>query len=173
LIEHGLGDWGREIAHGTAQANIETAATTSICMEQFALNLGLTEATKWKAEAPKMYDVYSKHLLVTGDSKYPYSHYTSLDNFPEQDRDAVCEALALQFGLVPPQHKEDAMKAFIDDVSDGKLRSGEIGLRFLFNTLHDANRRDLVLQMARQEEHPSYMQFLRQGETTLLEFRQN
>jgi hypothetical protein len=33
----------------------------------------------------------------------------------------------------------------------------EIGLRFLFNTLADAKRPDLVLQMVRQEEHPSYM----------------
>lgn len=176
LIEHGLGDWGRGIAHGNAQANIETAVYYEClnCMERFALNLGLTEeATKWKAEASRIYNVYNKHLLVTGNSEYPYAHYTSLDNYPKQDRDAVCQALALQFGLVPPQHKEAVMNAFINDVADGKLRSGEIGLRYLFNTLHDANRPDLVLQMARQEEHPSYMRFLRRGETTLLEFWQD
>ena len=65
------------------------------------------------------------------------------------------------------------MTAFVDDVSDGKIRAGEIGLRFLFNTLADAKRPDLVLQMIRQEEHPSYMRFLRRGETTLLEFWQD
>ena len=65
------------------------------------------------------------------------------------------------------------MKASLDDVADGKLRSGEIGLRYLFNTLHNENRPDLVLQMAPQEEHPSYMRFLRRGETTLLEFWQD
>jgi hypothetical protein len=75
--------------------------------------------------------------------------------------------------MVPPEYKEDVMAAFLDDVSDDKLRSGEIGLRYLFNTLHDANRPDLVLQMARQDEHPSYMRFPRQGETTLLEFWQD
>lgn len=163
MIEHGLGDWGRGIAHENAQANIETAIYYEClnCMEGFALNLGLTEeATRWKAEVSRIYDVYYKHLLVTGDSKYPYAYYTSLDNYPQKDRDAVCQALALQFSLVPSQHKEDVMRAFIDDVSDGKLRSGEIGLRYLFNTLNDANWPDLVLQMARQEEHPSYMRFL-------------
>ncbi|KAL5330550.1 hypothetical protein ACEPPN_000068 [Leptodophora sp. 'Broadleaf-Isolate-01'] len=176
LIEHGLGDWGRGIAHGNAQANIETAVYHEClkCMERFALNLGLAdEAAKWKSEASRIYDVYNKHLLVTDDPERPYAYYTSLDSYPTRDRDAVCQALALQFGMVPLEHKEDVMKAFLDDVADGKLRSGEIGLRYLFNTLHDANRPDLVLQMARQEEHPSYMRFLRRGETTLLEFWQD
>ena len=176
LIEHGLGDWGRGIAHGNAQANIETAVYHEClcCMERFANNLGLTEeAFKWKSEASRIYDVYNKHLLVTDDPERPYAYYTSLDEYPRRDRDAVCQALALQFNMVPPRHKDDVMKAFLDDVADGKLRSGEIGLRYLFNTLHDTDRPDLVLQMARQEEHPSYMRFLRRGETTLLEFWQD
>lgn len=176
LIEHGLGDWGRGIAHGNAQANIETAVYHEClkCMERFATTLNLPEeAARWKFEASRISDVYNKHLLVTNDPTHPYAYYTSLDNFPTRDRDAVCQALALQFNMVPPKHIPDVIKAFLDDVSDGKLRSGEIGLRYLFNTLHDANRPDLVLQMARQKEHPSYMRFLRQGETTLLEFWQD
>lgn len=176
LIEHGLGDWGRGIAHGNAQANIETAIYYEClnCMERFALNLGfIEEAVQWKSEASRIYKVYNQHLLITDDSQHPYAHYTSLDEYPKRDRDAVCQALALQFGLVPPQYKEDVIRAFIDDVADGKIRAGEIGLRYLFNTLDDVNRPDLVLQMARQEEHPSYMRFLRQGETTLLEFWQD
>jgi len=176
LIEHGLGDWGRGIAHGNAQANIETAIYYEClcCMERFAQNLKLTdEATRWAAEASRIYDIYNKHLLVTDDTTRPYAYYTSLDNYPAKDRDAVCQALALQFHMVPAQHVSDVKRAFLDDVADGKLRSGEIGLRYLFNTLHDVNRPDLVLQMARQEEHPSYMRFLRRGETTLLEFWQD
>ncbi|KAJ5041421.1 hypothetical protein NUH16_003385 [Penicillium rubens] len=58
------------------------------------------------------------------------------------------------------------MAAFLDDVADGKIRAGEIGLRFLFNTLADAKRPDLVLQMVcvinmprrgvlRQQDYPA------------------
>lgn len=178
LIEHGLGDWGRGIAHGNAQANIETAVYHEClkCMERFALTLNLpAEAAHWKAEATRIYDVYNKCLLVIDDPEHLFAYYTSRDNFPARDSrpDAVCQALALQFDMVPAAHKADVMDAFLADVADGKLRSGEIGLRYLFNTLHDANRPDLVLQMARQEEHPSYMRFLRRGETTLLEFWQD
>ncbi|KAJ5087129.1 alpha-L-rhamnosidase [Penicillium angulare] len=176
LIEHGLGDWGRDIAFGNHQANIETAIYYQClqCVEMMARELGeIEEAEKFKQWAARIYKVYNSHLLVTDDKSRPYAYYTSLDNFPGRDRTAIAQAMALQLGLVPPEYSQDIMAAFIDDVSDGRIRAGEIGLRFLFNTLADAKRPDLVLQMARQEEHPSYMRFLRRGETTLLEFWQD
>ncbi|MBZ6372278.1 MAG: glycoside hydrolase family 78 protein [Microbacterium hominis] len=176
LIEHGLGDWGRGIAFGNNQANIETAVYYRClqCVEMMAHELGkLQEAEKFKQWSARIYDVYNQHLLVTDDQSRPYAYYTSLDNYPERDCDAIAQAMALQFGLVPTKFHSDVMAAFLDDVADGKIRAGEIGLRFLFNTLADAKRPDLVLQMVRQEEHPSYMRFLRRGETTLLEFWQD
>ncbi|OQE85234.1 hypothetical protein PENNAL_c0024G07855 [Penicillium nalgiovense] len=176
LIEHGLGDWGRNIAFGNNQANIETAVYYRClqCVEMMARELGkLEEAEKFKQWSARIYGAYNHHLLVTDDQSRPYAYYTSLDNYPERDCDAIAQAMALQFGLVPTEFHSDVMAAFLDDVADGKIRAGEIGLRFLFNTLADAKRPDLVLQMVRQEEHPSYMRFLRRGETTLLEFWQD
>ncbi|PYI33542.1 alpha-L-rhamnosidase [Aspergillus indologenus CBS 114.80] len=176
LIEHGLGDWGRGIAHGNNQANIETAIYYRCLqnVEMMARELGETQkADEFQQWAARIYAAYNRHLLVIDDPACPYAYYTSLDNYPERDRDAIAQAMALQFGMVPQEHRADVMAAFMDDVADGRMRSGEIGLRFLFNTLADAKRPDLVLQMARQEEHPSYMRFLRRGETTLLEFWQD
>ncbi|KAJ5453994.1 alpha-L-rhamnosidase [Penicillium daleae] len=176
LIEHGLGDWGRDIAFGNHQVNIETAIYYRClqCVEMMARELGkVNEAEKFNQWASRIYKVYNQHLLVTDDPSRPYVYYTSLDNYPERDRTAIGQAMALQFGLVPAEHQKDVMAAFVDDCSDGRIRAGEIGLRFLFKTLADAKRPDLVLQMARQEEHPSYMRFLRRGETTLLEFFQD
>lgn len=176
LIEHGLGDWGRDIAWGNLQSNIETAVYYKClqCTEMMARELGLSdEANRYKEWAARVYKVYNKHLLVTGDSAYDYAYYTSRDDFPQRDRQAVAQALALQFGMVPEAHISDVRKAFLDDVSDCKIRSGEIGLRYLFNTLNDLQRPDILLAMARQEEHPSYMRFIRKGETTFLEFWQD
>jgi hypothetical protein len=177
LIEHGLGDWGRGIAHGNAQANIETAVYHEclVCMARFAEHLGLKdEAERWRGEARRVWEVYNKELLVTDDgSRGLRAFYTSRDEYPKKDCDAVCQAVALQFGMVPEEYVDAVQQAFLSDVSDGKIRAGEIGLRYLFNTLGDLKRTDLVLQMARQEEHPSYMRFLRRGETTLLEFWQD
>ncbi|KAJ5713703.1 alpha-L-rhamnosidase [Penicillium malachiteum] len=176
LIEHGLGDWGRDIAFGNHQANIETAIYYRClqCVEMMARELGkVEEAQRFNQWAARIYNVYNQHLLVADDPSRPYAYYTSLDNFPERDRTTIAQAMALQYGLVPDEHKKDVMAAFVDDASDGKIRAGEIGLRYLWNTLADARRPDLVLQMARQEEHPSYMRFIRRGETTILEFWQD
>ncbi|KAF3316796.1 hypothetical protein TWF173_001460 [Orbilia oligospora] len=176
LIEHGLGDWGRDIAFGNHQANIETAIYYQCLrnLETFARVQSLdSDAQYFKEWAERIYTVYNQHLLVIDDPERPYAYYTSLDQYPTRDRTAVSQAIALQFNLVPQKYRADIMKAFLDDTSDGRIRSGEIGLRYLFNTLADANRPDIVLQMCRQEEHPSYMRFLRRGETTLLEFWQD
>ncbi|KAK4494248.1 hypothetical protein PRZ48_014546 [Zasmidium cellare] len=176
LIMHGLGDWGRDIAFGNLQANIETAVYHKCvkCLEMMAVELGkVDDAERFKEWALKIHDVYNEHLLVTDDPEHPQSYYTSLDDYPRKDRHAVAQAIALQFGMVPPDHVADVQKSFLSEVSDGVMRSGEIGLRYLFMTLNDLRRPDLVLKMARQEEHPSYMRFLRRGETTLLEFWQD
>lgn len=176
LIEHGLGDWGRDIAFGNHQANIETAIYYKClqCVEMMARVLGkLDDAIKYKEWSSRIYEAYNRHLLIKDDSTHPQAYYTSLDDFPRRDHTAIAQAMALQFDLCPPEHKKDVMATFIDETSDGRIRAGEIGLRFLFNTLADAKRPDLVLKMARQEEHPSYMRFLRRGETTLLEFWQD
>lgn len=176
LVEHGLGDWGRDIAWGNLQANIETAVYYKClqCMADMARKLDFAgEGAHWQEEADRIYMIYNQHLLVPDSSDYPYAFYTSRDNPGKHDRQAVAQAVALQFGLVPAKHISDVHHAFLNDVADGRIRSGEIGLRFLFNTLNDLQRPDVVLKMARQEEHPSYMRFLRRGETTLLEFWQD
>ncbi|KAK9319652.1 hypothetical protein V1517DRAFT_357184 [Lipomyces orientalis] len=137
LIEHGLGDWGRDIVFGKSQAYIEIAAYHEYlkCVEIMPSELSLLdEAERFKQWA---------------------AHY------PQRDRTAVDQAIALQFGLVPAKYRDDVMKAFLDDVADGRMRSGEIGLRYIFSTLDgggrpDLVRPDLVLKMARQEEHHSY-----------------
>ncbi|GJC83603.1 hypothetical protein ColLi_06441 [Colletotrichum liriopes] len=176
LIEHGLGDWGRDIAFGNHQANIETAIYYKCLrnVELMARELKLAEDEKrWRGWADRIYETYNRHLLITEKTQHPYVFYTSLDNPGIHDRTMVAQAMALQFGLVPAEHIADVQRAFLDDVADCKIRAGEIGLKWLWNTLADVDRPDIVMAMARQEEHPSYMRFLRRGETTLNEFWQD
>ncbi|GAB7364944.1 hypothetical protein MBLNU230_g5729t1 [Neophaeotheca triangularis] len=178
LIEHGLGDWGRDIAFGNHQTNIESAVYHK-CLkncEMMAEELGYeNEAQDFRATAEKVFDLYNKILLKPRDESagHPTAFYTSLDEPEKLDKTAINQAVALQFGMVPESHIEDIQQTFLADVADCRIRAGEIGLPYLFATLADLRRPDIVLAMARQEEHPSYMRFLRRGETTLLEFWQD
>jgi hypothetical protein len=176
LIEHGLGDWGYSIAFGNHQANIETAIYYKCLrnVELMSRTLGYTvDEAKYRTWAERIYTTYNAHLLVTTKTTHPYAFYTSLDNPPSQDLTTVAQAIALQFSLVPPQYTADIRRAFLESCADNRIRAGEIGLKYLWNTLADLDRPDIVLAMARQEEHPSYMRFLRRGETTLAEFWQD
>ncbi|KAM0324869.1 hypothetical protein ACHAQA_007835 [Verticillium albo-atrum] len=176
LIEHGLGDWGIDIAFGNHQANIETAIYYKCLrnIELMAKDLGYAaQEQRFKAWADRIYNVYNEHLLVNSKTDRPYAYYTSLDEPGTRDCTMVAQAFALQFQLVPAEHVVDVQKAFVEACAGGRIRAGEIGLKFLWNTLADVDRPDIVLTMARQEEHPSYMRFLRRGETTLNEFWQD
>lgn len=178
LIEHGLGDWGRDIAFGNNQANIETAIYYRCLrnIERMASELGFpNEEQRFGEWADRIYGVYNSQLLVTDKNLHPYAFYTSRDNPDQQDRNMVAQAFALQSNLVPTEHIADVQRAFLDccAASHNRIESGEIGLKYLFNTLADLDRPDIVLEMARQDEHPSYMRFLRRGETTLNEFWQD
>ena len=175
LIEHGLGDWGRDIAFGNNQANIETAIYYRCLrnIERMAKELGKSDDEHhFRTWADRIAKVYNDKLLVTDRSVYPYAFYTSRDNLNKKDRNMVAQAVALQFDLVPNQYIADVQQAFLDTCADAnnKIQAGEIGLKYLWNTLADLDRPDIVLEMARQEEHPSYMRFIREGETTLNEF---
>ncbi|KAJ0331409.1 hypothetical protein COL922a_012005 [Colletotrichum nupharicola] len=176
LIEHGLGDWGRDIAFGNHQANIETAIYYRCLrnVELMARELGYAEDEKrFREWADRISNVYNQHLLIADKKEHPYAFYTSLDKPDTHDRTMIAQAMALQFGLVPEEHISDVQEAFVDDVSDCRIRAGEIGLKWLWNTFTDVDRPDIVMAMARQEEHPSYMRFPRRGETTLNEFWQD
>ncbi|KAJ4353201.1 uncharacterized protein N0V89_004927 [Didymosphaeria variabile] len=178
LVEHGLGDWGRDIAFGNNQANIETAIYYRCLrnIQRMAHELGRSEdERRFREWADRIYAVYNERLLVTDKTLHPYAFYTSRDEPGKQDRNMVAQAFALQFDLVPREHVADVQRAFLADCADAgnRIQAGEIGLKYLWNTLADVDRPDIVLEMARQEEHPSYMRFIRQGETTLNEFWQD
>ncbi|KAH6999253.1 bacterial alpha-L-rhamnosidase-domain-containing protein [Ilyonectria sp. MPI-CAGE-AT-0026] len=180
LIEHGLGDWGYSIAYGNHQANIETAIYYQ-CLRNVALmakHLGYAgDEARFTSWAERIYTVYNQQLLITDKTTYPYAFYTSRDAPGTQDRTMVAQAVALQHGLIPVEHRADIIQAFIAAAEDSGhvMRAGEIGLKYLWNTLADpdVDRPDIVFNMMRQEEHPSYMRFLRRGETSLLEFWQD
>jgi len=178
LIEHGLGDWGRDIAFGNNQANIETAIYYRCLrnIERMAHELEkLEDEKRFRQWADRIYQVYNEQLLIVDKKLHPYTFYTSRDEPGKHDRNMVAQAFALQFNLVPVEYVADVQRAFLDDCAqaNNRIQAGEIGLKYLWNTLADVDRPDIVLEMARQEEHPSYMRFIRRGETTLNEFWQD
>src|SRR5690606_27073936 len=68
------------------------------------------------------------------------------------------------------EYRSDVEASLLKATEGRQLKSGEIGLRFLFGALAGMKRNDIVFDMMMQPEHPSYIRFVEKGETTLPEF---
>lgn len=172
LISHGLGDWG--IAPQTGGDYIENVETAFYyecyrLMTKFAAMLESDEdAVYYAAEADRIKRVYNEKLLIQVPHENRYA-YCKLNGEIDPENQ-VMQAMPLYFGLVPDEFRLDIEAALLDATSGRQLRSGEIGLRYLFSALAGMNRNDIVFDMMMQPEHPSYIRFVEMGETALPEF---
>ncbi|KQN99926.1 alpha-L-rhamnosidase [Paenibacillus sp. Leaf72] len=172
FIGHGLGDWGiAPQTGGDYVENVETAFYYEAfrLMAKYALMLGYNEEhTYYAAEAERTKQLYNERLLkpVPGQNRYAYCKLNG-EYDPENQ---VMQAMPLYFSLVPEEKLADIEVALLQATASHQLRSGEIGLRYLFGALAKINRNDIVFDMMMQPEHPSYIRFVEQGETALPEF---
>lgn len=172
LINHGLGDWGIvPQSGGDYIENVETAFYYECYkrMAQYATMLGLDrDASHYAAEAERIKEVYNAELLrwIPDESRYSYCRRNG-----EFDRlNQVIQAIPLSFGLVDEKYRSDVEASLLNAAVARQLRSGEIGLRYLFRALAGMKRNDIIYDMMMQPEHPSYIRFVEKGETSLPEF---
>ncbi len=172
FIAHGLGDWGiAPQTGGDYVENVETAFyyESFRLMAKYALMLGYSEEhAHYENEMNRIKKHYNERLLkqVSGETRYAYCKLNGEHDFENQ----VMQAMPLYFGMVPEEQVPDIELALLQAAASHQLRSGEIGLRFLFGALAKINRNDIVFDMMMQPEHPSYIRFVEQGETALPEF---
>ncbi|GAF63488.1 hypothetical protein BTS2_0379 [Bacillus sp. TS-2] len=170
FICHGLGDWGIEQNKGESRENIETAF----------LYKDVTVLVGWAKQLEKESDV-EYYQRFADEILENYNHFllkeTEDGNFYYQAFDAnelkvtqVNQAIPLFFDMVPKKARKSVEASFINACQDKRIRSGEVGLRFVFRMLSELNRNDIVDEMIMQKEHPSYYRFIERGETTLPEF---
>jgi alpha-L-rhamnosidase len=78
-------------------------------------------------------------------------------------------AIALAAAVPPKQLDAAVMKRLEDQIvvnDKGRLNAGQLGLTFLFMTLHERGRDDLVLRMMNIREYPGWGNMLARGATT-------
>ncbi|MBM6750567.1 family 78 glycoside hydrolase catalytic domain [Mediterraneibacter glycyrrhizinilyticus] len=167
---HGLGDWGIEQGKGESRENIETAflyKDLKILEDWSDILNKKEEKRKYHDLAEIVLDSYNRVLMKQdSDGRWFYDAYDSDQTKITQ----VNQAIPLDFGMVPADRIESVRESFIKTLHSGRINSGEIGLRYLFNQAAICGQQDKVHEMLMQEEHPSYYRFIRQGETTLPEF---
>ena len=83
----------------------------------------------------------------------------------------ACQAFALYFGLVPPEHREKVLDVLIADIAahKGHLTTGIFGTKYMLEALSRAGRIDQAWQIASVRGFPGWAHMIDQGATTLWE----
>lgn len=81
------------------------------------------------------------------------------------------QALALEFGLIPPSQTAAAERILLDDVEKrgGALSTGIFGTRALLNYLTRTGRADVAARIVTRKGFPGWLNMLDKGATTLWE----
>lgn len=162
----GLGDWGIRQNEGESRENIETAFYYHdlITMASIAKILGKDDKEDFVKQAESVKELYNESLLVKEDGKVFYRAYDT------GKKTQANQAIPLCFGLVPKAAEEGVADTLIELCDGQHLTCGEIGLVYILRALAKLDRNDIIFDMILQKDHPSYLRFVEQGETTLPEF---
>lgn len=161
----GLGDWGIKQNQGCGRENIETAFYYHdlITMSKISKILKKGDEQEFIKQAKKVKELYNKSLLVLGNGAY-YKDYQS------GKQTQTNQAIPLYFHLVPEEYISDVQNSLIKLCENNHLECGEIGLVYILRSLSAAGRNDIIYNMILKDTHPSYLRFVKMGETTLPEF---
>ncbi len=129
-------------------------------MAKFAEILGLAyDAEYFKKEISTSTEAYN--ALYLNHQTWRYDNNTVTANI-----------LPLYFGMVPEGHENDVFENIVDrteDLHDGHVSTGVVGIQFLMRTLTEYGRADLALKIATNDTYPSWGYMVRNGATTIWE----
>jgi len=83
----------------------------------------------------------------------------------------ACQAIPLQFGLVPPAERGRALEVLTADIvaHDKHLTTGIFGTKYMLNALTDSGKGELAYDIVNQKTFPGWGYMLENGATTLWE----
>lgn len=167
ILSHGLGDWydyGNKPAGPSQNTPIALTATAyyyydAVLLQKSANLLGLKEdETYFAALANHIKEAFNRKFFNATTNQYGTGSQVS-------------NAMAIYMNLVAPENKAAVLNNLIKDIRErgNRLTSGDIGNRYLFQTLATNDRNDVMFDMNNHEEVPGYGFQIKMGVTTLTE----
>lgn len=166
IVSHGLGDWydyGPWRAGFSKNTPVPLVATAHYI---FDLQL-MTRAARMTGNTADA-DKYSKLLAYTTDAFN--SRFFKADSCTYGTGSQTSNALPLYLGLTG-NNKQGVLNSLVADIKahGTRLTTGDVGNRYLFQTLAQNGLNDLLYSMLNHYETPGYGFQLRHGATTLTE----
>lgn len=109
---------------------------------------------------------------VSASAKAYNAKYLNRQIWRYANNTVTANILPLYFGIVPEGHEDDVFENLAErteDMHDGHVSTGVIGIQFLMRTLTEHGRGDLALKIAANDTYPSWGYMVRNGATTIWE----
>lgn len=165
IVAYGLGDWcdigPGEPSYSQLTSNGVSATAIyyyDICiMQQVADLFGKREdAAKYAALAAQVKQAFNEKYFNKETQKY--------------DRNSqAANAMALYMGLVEPPYEQVVLDNLIEDIRRQGLTAGDVGFRYVVQTLLDHGASEVLFAMNSRYDVPGYGYQLAKGETALAE----
>ncbi|MDR2840090.1 MAG: glycoside hydrolase family 78 protein [Paludibacter sp.] len=167
IVSHGLGDWydyGEHRAGFSKNSPIEVSATAHYFYAAHLLSV-MAKIIDRKVET-KRYDNLAIDIKKAFNTKFfnpTTKQYSNGSQF--------CNSVAIFMEIVEPKYKAAVLENLKDDIKKhgNRLTTGDVGNRYLFQTLALNGCNDLLYTMLNHEETPGYGFQLKFGATTLTE----
>jgi hypothetical protein len=167
IVNYGLGDWYDigPAAPGVAQLTSPGVTSTAIYYQDLrvlaatAKLLGKTEdAETSEREAVSVAAAFNVHFFDAAARRYDHGSQTA-------------QAMPLALGLVPAEERAHVLDALVSDIRahQNHVTAGDIGFHYLVKALSEAGRDDVLLDMLKRIDAPSYGYQLEKGATALTE----
>jgi alpha-L-rhamnosidase len=167
IVSHGLGDWYDYGTHAAGYSKNSPIAVSATSHYYYAIDYLVRSAKLLDNQQDEQ--VY-RQLLDFVKESYNRKFFN-----PETKQygsgSQFCNAVSLYMGLVKPENKEAVLQNLISDVEKhgNRLTTGDIGNRYLFQTLADNDRNDVMYALTNHYDAPGYGFQLQFGVTTLTE----
>lgn len=167
IVSYGLGDW-----YDLGPKHPGVSQLTS---------LGVTGTATWYYDVTILEKV-ARLLKNDTDAKYYQTlgvtikaafnkKYFHLDTFQYDNGSQTANAMALYMNLVEPQYRDKVLANIIKDLkaNNNALTAGDIGFRYLMQTLENGGASQLIFDMNNRSDVPGYGYQLAHGATALTE----
>ena len=165
-----------ELIHSQDEArktDVTLISTAYIIRTLQLMELWGCEADHWKAIREQMTTAFNKRFLTAkaGTSKVP-GHPLYPDSIYYGNNTATANLLALAFGIVPEQYRQEVTKNVVENIivkNNAHVPCGVIGISWLLRALSDNGFSDVAYLIATQKSYPSWGYMADNGATTIWE----
>lgn len=186
ILKQGLGDWydygkGRSgFSQNTPMPLVATAhyyLWVKLTQKAAAMSGKTAEANRYAILASEILQAFQKEFLhvekaaSSGKSSSDAVVKDAVEKVYYGSGSQASNAIPLALGMVPSQYRKQVLQHLVDDIHahHDRLTTGDVGNRYLFQTLLRNGYADLWYKMLAHDDVPGYGFQIKKGMTTLTE----